>query len=138
VRKKEVTKGLSDVLKEFKALSPEQGVPKITRGASGALKSILGMAEKQANSIDDLINLKGQLRSVRSSGGFKGDIFDASVDDLAFAKAESVINRNIERSIAKADPKNAQKIITLMRANNKQYAKTKEILSGLAGSMGKT
>lgn len=137
VRKKEVTKGLSEVLKEFKALSPEQGVPKITRGASGALKSILGMAEKQANSIDDLINLKGQLRSVRSSGGFEGNIFDASVDDLAFAKAEGVINRNIERSIAKADPKNAGKIIPLMRANNEQYAKTKEILSGLSNSMGR-
>jgi len=137
VRKKEVTKGLSDVLKEFKALSPDQGVPKITLGASGALKSILGMADKQANSIDDLINLKGQLRSTRSSGGFEGNIFDASVDDLAFAKAEEVINKNIERSIAKADPKNAGKIIQLMRANNEQYAKTKDILSGLAGSMGR-
>lgn len=138
VRKKEVTKGLSEVLREFKALSPEQGVPKITRGASGALKSILGMADKQANSIDDLINLKGQLRSVRSSGGFEGNIFDSSVDDLAFAKAEQVINQNIERSIAKADPKNAGKIIALMRANNEQYAKTKDLLSGLSNSMGRT
>ncbi len=137
VQKKDVTKGLSEVLKEFKALSPEQGVPKITRGASGALKSILGLADKQANNIDDLINLKSQLRSVHGSGGFEGNIFDASVDDLAFAKSEEVINRAIEKAIAKADPKKAGQIISLMRANNQQYAQTKDLLSGLSNSMGR-
>lgn len=133
-----VVKELSGVLSEFKALSPTQGVPKITKGAQNALRSVMGLADKQANNIDDLINLKGQLRSMHSQGGFEGNVFDASVDDLAFAKAENVINGSIEKAIQKADPQNASKIIALTKANNEMYATTKKTLSDLAGGIGQT
>lgn len=129
---------IAEVLSEHKALSPEQGVPKITRGAAGAIKSILGMAEAQGNTIDDLINLKGQLRSMQSGGKFQGEIFDATTDDRAFGQVAGAIDQAVEESIGKAvkDKGMASTIITAFRANQAKYASLKENLGDLSRKFG--
>jgi hypothetical protein len=129
---------IADVLTEHKALSPEQGVPKITRGAAGAIKTLMGMAQNQGKSIDDLINLKGQLRSMQASGGHAGEIFDASTDDRAFGQVAGAIDQAIEESIGKAvkDKGQAETIIGAFRANQTKYARLKDALGDLSKKLG--
>jgi hypothetical protein len=129
---------IGSILGEYKALSPEQGVSKITKGAAGAIKSVLGMAERQANTIDDLINLKGQLRSMQSGGKFEGEIFDATTDDRAFGQVAGAIDQAIEESIGKAvkDKGQASAIISAFRANQTKYARLKDALGGLSKKLG--
>jgi hypothetical protein len=133
-----LTGRISDILTEHKALSPEQGVPKITPGAAGAIKSIMGMAQNQGKSIDDLINLKGQLRSMQGGGKFEGNIFDAGTDDRAFGQVANAIDQTIEESIQKAVPDKgaADQIVSAFRANQIKYARLKDALGDLSGSLG--
>lgn len=146
---KTVVPDLADVLTEFKALDPSQGVPKITSNAASAIRKIMVMADKQANTIDDLINLKSQLRSMWDSGGFEGGLFDKTVDDVAFAKGVKAIEdaedasiraalgasrpaRNAaEEATVKTAMKQSDEVIKLLNANRQLYAVTKEALSKL-------
>lgn len=128
---KSVVPGIADVLTEFKALRPEQGVPKITKGAAGAIRGIMNLAQERVQSIDDLINLKTQLRSVWDSGAFEGGLYDKTVDDVAFARTMKVIEGAEDESIRAAAGPSAKKIIDLVDKNRALYAKTKEMLSNL-------
>lgn len=118
---------IGEVLSEFKALKPEEGVPKITPGAAKGIKWLQGLAG-QAKTVDDLIDLKAQARHLQASGGFEGALFDASRDDLALAKVLQKIHEVEAASIRKAAPKRAPKVLPLVEANNKLYGETLEKL----------
>lgn len=118
---------IKGVLGEFKALGPDQGVARISPAATSAIKAIGGMAE-QAKTVDDLVNMKWQVRHMQASGGYNGALFDATRDDLALNKVMDQI-RDVEgQSIREAAPKQADQILKLVDANNELYGRTVQIL----------
>lgn len=123
-----LTGRIAKVLSDFKALSPEQGVPKITPGAEGAIKHLLGMAKDRTKTIDDLIDLKAQARAMQAGGKFGGELFDASRDDLAFAHVMEAIHQVEKESITKAVPDKADELIPLIKAHNELYGRTLDLL----------
>lgn len=118
---------IGEVLGEFKALSPQQGVAKISPAGTKAIKAIQGLAE-QAKTVDDLVDLKWQVRHMQATGSYEGALFDATRDDLALAKVMDKIREVEESSIKAAAPKKAAKVMSLVDANNELYGRTIEML----------
>ncbi|MDQ2999876.1 MAG: hypothetical protein M3Y08_01245 [Fibrobacterota bacterium] len=137
-KKKLLTQELAGVLGEFKALSPKQGMRKISQGATNGIRHLIGLSEQSGHNIDDLMNIRAELRRIRSGDRFEGNPLDMTTDDLAFGKAEKAIDRTLAQSVAKAAPKEAGTILSLNRAKDAQYATAKTILGDLAGSAGRT
>lgn len=138
VQMKLLTRRIGDVLDKYKAFDPSEGMRKISEGAAGALQDIMGHAEKSGHTVDDLLNIKAELRRVSNMDKYKGIPFDASTDDVAFGDANREISSVIDVALHDAAPKQAADISDLMRAKDRQYAISKDLLGDQARSLNQT
>lgn len=129
---------LGQVQEKYKALDPNEGMRRISEGAASALSDLAGHAQNSGHTVDDLLNIKAELRRIRGMDKYKGIPFDGSTDDVALGDAEKAINDVITVSVGKAAPKQAGTIMDMMRAKDRQYAISKDYLGDLARTMGQT
>jgi hypothetical protein len=121
---------IQGVLGNYKALTPDQGVPKITRAAIGAIRGVEELAH-HARTIDDITNLKMHLRTAWDSGTFMGQIFDATTDDRAFAEVMEGIQVSEKSAIRLhiREPRRFKQVSDALDATNALYGRTKRLLS---------
>ncbi len=138
-RKKVLTQNLTDVLKEFKAFNPTQGVRKISAGATGAINRLIGLSEQGGHTIDDLMNIRAEARRIQLGDKFDGNPFDKTTDSFAFGKVNNAIDKTLYQSVNNnAGAQAAKDILSINKAIDGQYATAKGILGYLAGSAGQT
>lgn len=138
VQIKLLTQRLGTVLDKYKAHDPSEGMRKISAGASSVIHDLMGYAQESGHTVDDLLNIKAELRRARNMDKYKGVPFDLSVDDVAFGDADREIGSVIDFAIKKAAPKEGAAISELMKAKDRQYAITKDLLGDQARSLGQT
>jgi hypothetical protein len=111
------------VLERYKAGPNSKGTRAISGGGVKAINHIKEMAAG-AQTIDDLVNVRREVRRLKEGGGVEGAQFDNDLDDKALAEVMDAV-RDIEKeSIRKAAPRRAAKIIGLIDANNRLYGET--------------
>jgi hypothetical protein len=138
VKIKYLSQLLGDVLDNFKARDPSQGMRKISEGAATVIRDLMDHSETSGHTIDDLLNIKSELRRARSMDKYKGIPFDLSVDDVAFGDSDKAINEALSESIKAAAPKEANTIVDLVKTKDRQYAIAHDLLGDQARTIGQT
>jgi hypothetical protein len=135
---KMLTGKIADIQEKYKALEPNAGMRKISEGAAAALSDLSGFAEHSGHTVDDLLNIKAELRRIRGMDRYKGIPFDNTTDDIALNDVAQAVDQTLAASLKKAAPKQAGDILQLMRAKDQGYAIAKNYLGDLAKGMGQT
>ncbi len=135
---KVLTARLGDVMEKYKAYDPSEGMRRISEGGASVLRDLMEHSNVSGHTVDDLLNIKAELRRARNLDKYKGIPFDLSVDEVAFGDADREISGVIDQALKEAAPKEAGAISELMKAKDRQYAITKDLLGDQARSVGQT
>ncbi len=133
---KVLTSKLAGVLEKYKAYDAGQGMRRISEGGKSVISDLIGHSQTSGHTIDDLLNIKAELRRARNLDKYKGIPFDLSVDEVAFGDADRAISETIDEALAAAAPKESKAISEMMKAKDRQYAITKDLLGDQARSLG--